>query len=106
MENLSKTLGQIKEAHNKVKAMHENCARLRASAESGAGAVKATVDGNKMLLSLDISAEYICPEDKQMLQDLVIASVNMANSAVEKLVETEVKQSTEKMLSELSLDDR
>ena len=104
MEDIEQLLHHMKESHDKVKVLHENCARLRSSAEAGAGAVQATVDGNKMVRSLDIHVDYVCPEGKEMLQDLIIAAVNMANEKVEKLVESEVKKGTEKLLSEFVLN--
>jgi len=60
--------------------------------------VKATVNGNKSVLKLDIDKEYINPGEKEMLQDLIIAAVNLANEAVEEKIQEEVKQSTAGML--------
>lgn len=60
--------------------------------------MKATVNGNKSVLKLDIDKEYINPGEKEMLQDLIIAAVNLANEAVEEKIQEEVKQSTAGML--------
>jgi DNA-binding protein YbaB len=41
--------------------------------------VKATVDGKRKLLSLDVDKDIINADDKEMLQDLIVAAVNKAN---------------------------
>ena len=47
-------------------------------AEVGGGVVKATVNGKKELLRLDIKPEAVDPDDVEMLEDLVVAAVNEA----------------------------
>lgn len=60
--------------------------------------VKATVNGKKQVVSLDIDNDLLKPEDKQMMQDLVIAAVNKALEDVDVKVKEELKKSTEGFL--------
>lgn len=48
------------------------------SASVGGGAVSATANGKKEIVSLTIKPEAVDPEDVEMLQDLVISAVNEA----------------------------
>ena len=88
-------LKSISKAQNKVQEIQDKCYQLRADGEAGAGAVKATVNGNKRLLRLEIEDEFIRPEEKEVLQHLIITAVNLAGDAAEQVVQEEIKRNTE-----------
>jgi DNA-binding protein YbaB len=60
--------------------------------------VKATVNGKKQLIALDIDPAILKAEDKLIIQDLVIAAVNKASDEVEILAKEEMKKSTEGLI--------
>jgi hypothetical protein len=60
--------------------------------------VKATVNGERKVLKLEIDPEIIKKEDKDMLQDLVVAAINIALKNVDEKVKEEFKKSTEGVL--------
>ena len=47
-------------------------------ATSGGGAVEATVNGKRELVSLTVKPEVVDPQDTEMLQDLIVTAVNEA----------------------------
>lgn len=98
MFDMMKMMGKMKEVQAKVKEAQDNLVNIKTTAESGAGMVKATVNGKKELISLEIDNDLIKPEDQEMLQDLIIAAVNKATQEVEVLAKEEMKKSTEGML--------
>ncbi len=49
MLDMMKMMGKMKEVQAKIKEAQENLVHIRVSAESGAGMVKATVNGKKQL---------------------------------------------------------
>jgi len=49
----------------------------------------------KQIVNLEIDDDLVKPEDKEMLQDLVIAAVNKAMETIEVRVKEELKKSTE-----------
>ena len=51
---------------------------------SGGGAVKAVINGKKELISLDIDSELLS-DDKEILEDLIIASVNQAQNKFDEI---------------------
>ena len=61
---------------------------------SGGGAVSATVNGNKELISLILDKDVIDPDDPEMLQDLIIAAINEAMRQVDELVNDEMGKIT------------
>ena len=94
MFDMMKIMGQIKEAQAKIKAAQENLVNISAEGESGAGMVRAVVNGKKQLLQLDIDASIDGPEDTEMRKDLIIAAVNKAIEAVDIKVKEEMKNTT------------
>ncbi len=77
-----------------LQEMQENIVRVTAeieatefSSSSGGGAVEVNVNGKHEILSIKMQPEVVDPEDIEMLQDLLIASINeairKANEAME-----------------------
>ena len=91
-------LGKVKEVQAKLKLAKENLVHIHATGESGAGLVKATVNGERKLIKLDIDASIIKTDDKEMLQDLTVAAVNKALGIVEEKIKEEMKKSTDGVL--------
>ena len=60
--------------------------------------VKATVNGKRQLISLDIDPTLLKADDKIVVQDLVVAAVNKAADEAEILAKEEMKKSTEGLL--------
>ena len=75
MGNLQRMAMQMQQDMARVQAELET-ATVEASA--GGGVVKATVTGKQELLSLVIDPSAVDPEDIEMLQDLVLSTVNEA----------------------------
>lgn len=98
MLDMMKMMGKMKEVQAKMKEAQENLVHITASGESGAGMVKATVNGKKQLVKLEIDNEIVNASDKEMMQDLIIAAVNKAIEEAEVKAREELKKSTEGML--------
>jgi DNA-binding YbaB/EbfC family protein len=91
-------LGKVKELQAKMKEAQDNLVHVQASAEAGAGMVKATVNGKKQLVKLEIDPDIIKPDDKEMMQDLIVAAVNKALDEVDIKAKEELKKSTQGVL--------
>lgn len=98
MFDMMKMLGKLNEMKAKVAEINAKAEQMTHTAEAGAGLVKATVSGKRRLITLDIDPSLFANEDKQILQDLVVAATNKALKEVEEMVKEEVKKSTEGLL--------
>ena len=98
MFDMMKIMGQIKEAQGKIKVAQENLANITVEGESGAGLVKAVVNGKKQLLDLQIDESINGPEDAEMRKDLIIAAVNKASEAADEKARQVMKESTDGLL--------
>jgi len=98
MFDMMKMMGKMKEVQARLKEAQDNLTLLKVSGESGGGMVKATVNGKRQLIALDIDAAILKAEDKTIIQDLVIAAVNKASDDAEVQAKEQLKKSTEGLI--------
>jgi hypothetical protein len=98
MFDMLKMMGKVKEVQARIKETQEKLASIKVTGESGGGMVKATVNGKKMLLAVDIDAALLKGDEKIIVQDLVVAAVNMASEKAEVLAKEELQKATEGFL--------
>jgi len=98
MFDMMKMMGKMKEVQARMKEAQDNLVNVIATGESGAGLVKATVNGKRQLINLDIDTSLLKPEDKPILQDLIVAAINKANEEAEVLAKEALKKSTDGLL--------
>lgn len=90
--------GKMREMQTKLKEVQDNLDTITAEGESGAGMVKAVVNGRKKVISVTIEESLMTPKDKEMLQDLIVAAINNALQNVESKSNEEIKKTTEGMM--------
>jgi DNA-binding YbaB/EbfC family protein len=98
MFDMMKMMGKMKEVQARIKEAQDNLVRVVAHGESGAGLVKATVNGKKQLVAIDIDPSLLKGDDKVILQDLIVAAVNKGNEEADVLAKEEMRKSTEGLL--------
>jgi DNA-binding YbaB/EbfC family protein len=98
MFDMMKMMGKMKEVQTRLKEAQDNLVNVQAQGESGGGMVKATVNGKKQLMALDIDPTLLKAEDKTILQDLLVAAVNKATEEAEILAKEELRKSTDGLL--------
>jgi len=98
MFDMMKMMGKVKEVQARMKEAQDNLVHVRAEGESGAGLVKAVVNGKKQLVSLEIDPSLLKETDKIILQDLIIAAVNKASDEAEVVAKETIRKSTEGIL--------
>lgn len=87
----------LKQAQKMQEDMQKAQAELEAKeleASVGGGAVVAKVNGKKELISVEIKAEVVDPDDIEMLQDLIISAVNQAMKKVDELQANQMSKLT------------
>ena len=76
--NMADMFGKLNDMQTKVKEAQEKLGEVTVEANAGGGMVKVKANGKRELLSIDIDKDVIDPEDKEMLEDLIVAGVNKA----------------------------
>lgn len=98
MFDMMKMMGKMKEVQARLKEAQDNLVNIRAHGEAGAGMVKATVNGKRQIVALDIDPTLLKAEDKGIVQDLTIAAINKASDEAEVLAKEALRKSTEGLL--------
>ena len=89
---------QIQKMQAEMEKAQAELAKKTVTAESGGGMVKATCNGQKELIALDIDEEVAKGGDKEMLEDLIVAAVNKALEAAGKMAEEDMGKLTRGMM--------
>jgi DNA-binding YbaB/EbfC family protein len=82
----------VRKAQELEAKMAEIMKRTRGEATAGGGMVSALADGNGMILELKIEREVIDPQEKEMLEDLIIAAVNEARKKAQEAAKAEIEK--------------
>lgn len=91
-------LKQVQEMQAKMQKVQSELGNITVTEEAGGGMIKATANGHKELISVEIDAQVINSEEKEILEDLVVAAVNKALSSANKLAEEEMAKVTKGMI--------
>jgi DNA-binding YbaB/EbfC family protein len=91
IQNLFETAQRIQTEVTRVRA---ELATKTVAAETGGGLVKCTANGKGDLLSLDVDPSILGPDNRTMLQDLVVGAVNVALDRARQLAQDEIVRVT------------
>ncbi|WP_109830678.1 YbaB/EbfC family nucleoid-associated protein [Reichenbachiella versicolor] len=95
MFDMMNMMGKVKELQEKMKEAQESLGAIEAEGESGAGLVKAVANGKKQVIKIDIDESLLNSADKTVIQDLVVAAVNIATQKAGELGAEHIKKQTE-----------
>lgn len=94
MFDMMKMMGQFKEIQAKMKEAQEGLASIEVSGESGAGLVKALMNGKKQVIKIDIDDSLLNSADKDVVQDLVVAAINKASAEADVIAKEHMQKHT------------
>jgi DNA-binding YbaB/EbfC family protein len=75
---LTGMLKQLPKIKEEVERLQQRLGQISADGDAGAGMVSVKVNGRMELISCTISEECIKLNDREMLEDLIVAAVNQA----------------------------
>ncbi len=94
--DMGKLMKQAQEMQSKMSEMTEKMADLIGEGSAGAGMVKATATGQGDVKSLDVDPSLLeSAEDKEVLEDLIVAAVNDAIKNAREAGQAEMAKITE-----------
>jgi hypothetical protein len=91
-------LKQVQKMQEEMQKVQQELANLKVTEEAGGGMIKATANGQKELISIEIDPQVINSEEKEILEDLVVAAVNKVLQTANKLAEDEMMKVTKGMM--------
>jgi DNA-binding YbaB/EbfC family protein len=94
MPNMMKLMKQAQKLQQEMGRLQEELAERDVEFTAGGGAVKVVATGGGMLRSIELDPEAIDPEDRDGLQDLILAGVNGALDAARAMMKEEMGKLT------------
>ncbi|WP_308916420.1 YbaB/EbfC family nucleoid-associated protein [Jannaschia sp. LMIT008] len=92
--------GMMKKAQEmqaKMAEMQETLGTITVEGESGAGLVRATATAKGELTALDIDPSIFQPDEKEMVEDLILAAVKDAQAKAQDRSQSEMQRMAEGM---------
>ena len=86
MMNIQGIMKQAQMMQKKMQEAQEKLAQTEVVGESGAGLVKVVMTGKSVAKKVEIDKSLLVPEDVEMLEDLIVAACNDAQTKVEKMM--------------------
>ncbi len=97
--NIGQMMKQVQDMQAKMADMQSRLSDVEVTGQSGGGMVTVTMTGKTEMRKIVIDPKIISPDDKEMLEDLIVAAVNDAKAKAEK----QIAEETEKMMGGLKL---
>ena len=94
MKGLGNMVKQAQQLQSKMAALQEELGHRKVEASSGGGMVSVAVNGKQELLSLTIEPDILKEEDRELIQDLVLAAVNEGLNRSREMVQQEMAKLT------------
>jgi DNA-binding YbaB/EbfC family protein len=94
-------MAQMQQMQEEMAAQQEALANETIEVTAGGGAITVVISGHQRLQSIKLQPEIVDPEEIEMLQDLLVASVN---AAIEQS-QAKAAESMEGLTGGLGLDD-
>ena len=94
MKGMGNMMKQAQKLQAKMMKMQEELGEKTVEAAAGGGMVKVVANGKQQIVSITIEKEVVDPEDVDMLQDLILASVNDALTKSQEMVSSEMGKLT------------
>ena len=92
--NMQEMMKQARKMQEQLAQAQESMKDVTIDASAGGGMVKATVNGDLELVSIQIDPDALDPEDVDMLQDMIVAAVNEAIRGVSEVASKQMSSIT------------
>ncbi|HAV09216.1 MAG TPA: 30S ribosomal protein S21 [Rhodobacteraceae bacterium] len=95
--DMAKMMKSAQELQGKVVQMQEDLQNMLVTGESGGGLVKATATAKGDLKGLDIDPSIFSADDKEVVEDLILAAIKDAQAKAADRAQSEMAKLTEGM---------
>ncbi len=92
--NLQKMMKQAQEMQQRITDMQARLDAQEIDGAAGSGMVTVKVSGKNQLLAINIDKSLLKPEEKEMLEDLIIAAFRDARDKIDAAVSEQMGQVT------------
>lgn len=94
MKDLGAMMKQVQQMQSRMQDMQAKLGQMTITGQSGGGLVKVTLNGKGVLTQTEIDQSLLKAEEKEILEDLIVAAHADAKGRLELLVADEMKSIT------------
>ena len=94
MNNFNDMMKKAQEMQKKMQEMQESLSSLEVEGTSGVGMVKVVMNCKNEIKKIDIDQSIINKDEKEVMEDLVVAALNDAKTKAEEKSQEEMKKLT------------
>jgi DNA-binding YbaB/EbfC family protein len=94
MKNLNEMMKQVQELQGRMQAVQERLESLSIEGKAGGDLVRVIVNGKGVMTGMVIDASLLKPEEKEILEDLIVAAHADARAKMEAAIAREMKEVT------------
>ncbi|SHJ25211.1 YbaB/EbfC family nucleoid-associated protein [Aureimonas altamirensis] len=99
MKDLMGMMKQAKAMQEKMQDLQQELAEVEATGQSGGGLVSVTLKGQGELAALAIDGSLVNPDEKDMLEDLIVA----AHADARRKLDQQIQEKTQSLTAGLQL---
>lgn len=92
--NLQTLMKQAQKMQADLQKTQEEAAQMQVEGSAGGGAVKVVLSGKFVALSVDINPSACSSDDREILQDMIVAAFNDASSKVQAALQERMSKVT------------
>jgi DNA-binding YbaB/EbfC family protein len=93
--DMAKMMKSAQEMQGKMAQMQDDLENVMVTGESGAGLVKATATAKGELKGLDIDPSIFDPNEKEVVEDLILAAIKDAQQKANERAQSEMQKMSE-----------
>ncbi|MFA4994028.1 MAG: YbaB/EbfC family nucleoid-associated protein [Bdellovibrionales bacterium] len=97
--DIGKMMRQVQEMQAKMTDMQNRLSEIEVTGQAGGGMIVATMSGKAEMRKIAIDPKLINVQEKEMLEDLIVAAINDAKAKAEK----QIAEETQKMMGGMQL---
>jgi DNA-binding YbaB/EbfC family protein len=94
MKNLGDMMKQVQAMQSRMADMQAKLEQSVVTGQSGGGMVRVTLNGKGTMTGVIIDASLLKPDEKDIVEDLIVAAHNDAKNKVEAMMADEMKSVT------------
>lgn len=90
MKDIGKLMKQAQQMQAKMNQLQDELAKQEFEVSAGGGMVKVRMNGQQYVLGVTIDPEVFAEDDKEMLEDLIVAAINEAREKANDLAKDQM----------------